>query len=315
MIRPGKPALRDGHATLPCVGGYWLLRLIDRGGMSEVYLSYDEAHQCPVAVKLLAEHLAHAPQYVARFYREARLSRLLSHPHLVRGLNAGHDPRVQRHYLVLEYVAGPSALTLLQRQQKLPAGVVVQIGIDVAQALAYLHQRQYIHRDVKPDNILLHPQQGAKLADLGVARRVHDDTGQTGTHEAVGTSHYMSYEQGLHADWVDGRSDVHALGATLYHLLTGEVPFAGRTHEEIMEHKKRDTFRPVRQLLPQVPRRLAEIIEATLWSDPRRRPSSADELAQALQATGLAQPLDAVSLVDHEPLADSDQPTRVDHPC
>jgi serine/threonine-protein kinase len=277
-------------------------------------LSYDEVNQCHVAVKLLAEHLAHAPQYVARFYREARLSRLLSHPHLVRGLDAGHDPHVQRHYLVLEYIAGPTALSLLQREQKLPIGVVVQIGIDIAQALAYLHQRQYIHRDVKPDNILLHPQQGAKLADLGVARRLHGDTDQTGTHEAVGTSHYMSYEQGLHPDWVDGRSDVHALGATLYHLLTGQVPFAGQTHEEIMKVKKHDAFRPVRQLLPEVPRRLAEIIESTLWSDPRRRPSSAQELAHALHATGLAQPIGAPGPWNDEPQGDSDQPTRVDHP-
>lgn len=291
-----------------------MLRLIDRGGMSEVYLSYDEAHQCHVAVKLLAEHLAHAPQYVARFYREARLARLLSHPHLVRGLNAGHDFHARRHYLVLEYVTGPTALALLQRQQRLPMGVVVQIGIDVAQALAYLHERQYIHRDVKPDNILLHPQQGAKLTDLGVARRLHDGTDQTGLHEAVGTSHYMAYEQGLHAEWVDGRSDLHALGATLYHLLTGEVPFAGDTHEEIMQIKRDDAFRPLRQLLPQTPRSLAEIIESTLWSDPRRRPASARELAHALQATGLAQPIAASPLWNLEAPASADQPTRADHP-
>jgi serine/threonine protein kinase len=314
MIRPGETTVGEGYATLPSVGGYRLLRLLDRGGMSEVYLSYDETSQCHVAVKLLAEHLAHAPQYVARFYREARLARLLSHPHLVRGLNAGHDPHVRRHYLVLEYIAGPTALALLRREQRLSPGIVVQIGIDIAQALAYLHERQYIHRDVKPDNILLHPQQGAKLADLGVARRLHEDSDQTGLHEAVGTSHYMSYEQGLHADWVDGRSDVHALGATLYHLLTGEVPFVGNTHEEIMQVKRRDAFRPLRQVCPHAPRSLAEIIESTLWSDPRRRPASAGELAQALQATGLAQPIAAGVAWDFEASASADQPTRADHP-
>jgi serine/threonine-protein kinase len=259
--------------------------------MSEVYLSYDEHRQSLVAIKLLAEHLAHAPQYVARFYREARLSRLLAHPHLVRGLDAGHDPIAGRHYLVLEYIDGPTAAALLQQKGRLPIGGAVQIGIDIAQALAFLHERQYVHRDVKPDNILLDPHQGAKLADLGVARRLQDDAHLTWTNETVGTSQYMAYEQGLHADWVDGRSDIHALGATLYQLLTGEVPFPGESHEQIMQVKQKDAFRPLRTVLPEVPPELAEIIEATLLSDPRRRPASAQLVAQALQATGLAQPL------------------------
>lgn len=307
------PIARDGYTPLPSVGGYPLLRLIERGGMSEVFLSYDENRQCPVAIKLLAEHLAHAPQFVARFYREARLSRLLVHPHLVRGLDAGHDPIAGRHYLVLEYVDGPTAATLLRQMRRFPIGLAVQIGIDIAQALAFLHEQQYVHRDVKPDNILLHPHHGAKLADLGVARRLQEDTHLTWTHEAVGTSHYMAYEQGLHPEWVDGRSDIHALGATLYHLLTGEVPFPGETHEQIMQFKQENSFRPLRSVLPEAPPALAEIIEATLWCDPRRRPAAAREFAQSLQATGLAR--STVWTVDERTDACmADLPTRADLP-
>ena len=196
---------------------------------------------------------------------------MLTHPNLVRGLGAGYDPVVARHYLILEFVDGPTAHTVLGRIGRFPVGVAVRIAIDIAQALAFLHSRQYVHRDVKPDNILLHPSGMAKLADLGLAKRLNDDPHITSTHLRVGTSYYMAYEQALNANFVDGRSDIFALGATLYHLMTGEVPFPGATHEEIIRTKEHDTFRPVCELNPEVPASLAEIIAATLARDPRSR--------------------------------------------
>lgn len=301
--------------ALRAVAGYRLLRQIGQGGMSAVYHSYDVAVDRPVAIKLLADHLAGQPEFVGRFYREARLSRVLEHPAIVQGYASGFDPDVSKHYLVLEYVDGPTAHGALTHHGRLPVGMVVRIGIDIAHALAFLHERQYVHRDVKPDNILLHPS-GAKLADLGLAKRLNDDSQLTAINQGVGTTYYMPYEQAVNANLVDGRSDIFALGATLYHLLTGEVPFAGVTHEEVIREKAHDSFRPVRELVPGVPAAVADLIDATLACDPRARIQRADRLARALEATGLATKLPPFTDAQDKTLSTDQAPemqTRADH--
>ncbi len=294
------------------VAGYRLLRRVADGGMSSVYLSYDVAAGHPVAVKLLADHLSHSREFVNRFYREARLSRLLSHPNLVRGLAAGFDPATAKHYLVLEFIDGPSAHTALAIHGCFPVGAAVKVGIDIARALGFLHARQYVHRDVKPDNILLHPAGSAKLADLGVAKRLSDDPQLTTISQGVGTSYYMAYEQAINSTLVDGRSDIYALGATLYHLLAAEVPFPGSTHEEIIRGKALQRFRPVSDHNPRVPPELARIIAATLARDPRERIQTAGELADALEATGLATPIPTMGEPDAPAGPPTEAPTRAD---
>ena len=316
--RPGGPASKNEPTgwvgDLRVVAGFRLLRQVGEGGMSTVYLSYDVPGRRAVAVKLLADHLAARQEFVNRFYREARLSRVLHHPNLVRGFGAGFDSESGKHFLVLEFIDGPSAHTALTRLGRVPVGVVVQIGIDIAQALHFLHTRNYVHRDVKPDNILLPPNGPAKLADLGLTKRLADDTHLTAVSQGVGTSYYMPYEQALNATLVDGRSDVFALGATLYHLVTGQVPFPGTTHEEIIEGKEQDAFIPVHQLNPAVPRELSDIVRVTLARDPRARYQNANALARALESTGLASPIpafsSAVSPGDSTPALDA--PTRAD---
>lgn len=302
------------------VGGYRLLRTVGEGGMSTVYLSYDVPARRAVAVKVLADHLATQSEFVNRFYREARLSRLLSHENVVQGYAAGFDRESNKHYLVLEFIDGPSAHTALTRLGRLPIGMAVKIGIDIARALQFLHGRNYVHRDVKPDNVLLHPEGSAKLADLGLTKRLTDDSHLTSLHQGVGTSYYMPYEQALNASLVDGRSDIFALGATLYHLLTGQVPFAGTTHEEIVRGKAQDAFVPVQQLNPDVPDALAEIVAKMLARDPRERYQSAANLVEALEATHLATGIPsfaASGTADVAVLSElpgPDLPTRVDLP-
>lgn len=316
---PGEQPLSDGwsNTDLRTVAGYRLLRRIGEGGMSTVYLSFDVVAGRPVAVKLLADHLTHSREFVSRFYREARLSRLLTHPHLIQGLAAGYDPDSAKHYLILEYVDGPTAHSVLSRLGRFSVGVAVRIGLDIAKALSFMHGRQYVHRDVKPDNILFHPDGFAKLADLGLAKRLNDDAHLTSISQGVGTSYYMSYEQSLNANLVDGRSDIFALGATLYHLLTGEVPFPGATHEEIVRGKEDETHCPLRQRNPEVPAVLADIITRTLARDPRNRFQSVDEFAAALEGTGLATLIPSLPQGDggdscSGPDSGSDAPTRAD---
>ena len=305
---------------LQSVAGLRLLRRIGEGGMSTVYLSYDVPGRRPVAVKVLAGHLAGERAFVERFYREARNSQRLSHPNLVRGHAAGFDPAAGKHYLVMEYVDGPSAQTALGRVGRLPVGVAARVGLDVAAALAYLHGRNYVHRDVKPDNILLPAGGPVKLADLGLTKRMADDGHLTAVHQGVGTSYYMPYEQAMNASLVDGRSDIFALGATLYHLLAGQVPFPGTSHEEVVRGKEAGDAPDVRRAAPHVPPGLAAIVAKMLARDPRARFQDAAALAAALEATGLptaipAFPADAVAgppdTADHTP----DTPTRIDMPA
>lgn len=283
------PDDRSGEPTgCRSIGGYRLLRRLGEGAMSRVYLGYDPTGLRPVAVKLLADHLAGNKQFVNRFYREARMSRVLSHPNLIHGLAHGYDESARLHYLILEYVDGPNALALLNTLGSLPVGGVVRVGMEIGKALAHLHALGYVHRDVKPDNILLCPDGSAKLADLGLAKRLAGDVELTTTNQGVGTPHYMPYEQAVNGDLVDGRSDLFALGATLYHLLTGRVPFVGETHEEIVREKAQDSYQPARDHRPDVPSDLDRILARTLACDPRARYQSAAEFVTELAATGLA---------------------------
>ena len=281
------------------VAGYHLLRRVGEGSMSRVFLSYDVAAGANVAVKLLADHLAHSREFVGRFYREARLSRLLIHRNLVRGVGAGYDPVAGKNYLILEFIDGPTAQTVLARDSKFPVCVAVQVGIDIAHALAFLHSRQYVHRDIKPDNILLHPDGLAKLADLGLAKRLNDDPNITSTQHGVGTSYYMAYEQRSTPTSSMVEATSSRLGATLYHLLTGHVP-SGATHEDVIREKEHDAASPHPRFNPEVLRYL---------------PRSSPRLCQRLRADsirrGTCERLEATnSLGRFHPSPPPNQPTR-----
>lgn len=269
------------------LAGCCLLRRLGEGGMGAVYLAYDESARRQVAVKVLSAEMADNPVCLACFARESKSSLLLDHPNLVRGLGAGRDAASGLHYLVREYVDGPSGHALLDRLGRLPVGDAVRIALDVARALDYLHGRQLVHRDVKPDNILLSRNGSAKLADLGLVYRLGTPSTSTAIH-GFGTSHYMSYEQAMDSRVVDGRGDLFALGATLYHLLTGQVPFPGDTHQEIVARKARGDFASAGALNSAVPPALDAILARMLARRPEDRYATAAALAADLEASGLA---------------------------
>jgi serine/threonine-protein kinase len=261
--------------------------------MSTVYLAYDRANDRPVALKVLSPDLAAKTEFVRRFHRETQLTRKLPHPHLVRGLDVGFDQTSGKHYLVLEYVAGPSAHHLLAARRVMPTAAVVRLGIDVCRALTFLHENRYLHRDVKPENILLTPAGTAKLCDLGLAKRLDTDADLTAVPHGVGTPYYMPYEQSLNASLVDERGDVFALGATLYHLATGHLPFAGDTPEELSRSKVADRVRCASDVRDDVPTEFGRLVRKALALDPRARYQSAGEFLTALTDSGLwAEPVD-----------------------
>ena len=301
------PPTSSGH-HLRSLGEYRLLRRLGEGGMGSVYLAYRQVvagspnpasavsrsgdrattGDRQFAIKVLSDQLALNRAYLDRFHREAKSGTLLNHPNIVRCIAAGQDPATGKHYLVMEYVVGPSTHALLDRLGPLPVGDVVHIALDIARALEYLHARNYVHRDIKPDNILITQAGLGKLADLGLAKRMDDASQLTATHQGFGTPYYMPYEQAISAKRADSRSDIYALGATLYHLLTGEVPFKGESPGEIAEKKLEGDFIPAHVINPEVPPLLDGILARMMARNPRDRFQTASELIVHLERSELA---------------------------
>jgi serine/threonine-protein kinase len=288
--------------------------------MGAVYLGYHEKEGEQVAIKVLPEALASNSGFVARFYREARSGAMMNHPNIVRGIGVDQDPATRKHYLVLEYVDGASAHVFLDRFGRLAVGDAVHIALDVARALEHAHSRNIIHRDIKPDNILISRSGVAKLADFGLAKRTDEASHLTAARQGFGTSYYMPYEQALNAKQADGRSDIYALGATLYHLLTGEVPFIGENHLEVVEKKRTGDYAPASSHNPDVPPVLDAILDKMMARDPANRHQTASELIVDLERSGLSSALPSFAdpeLALQDPwvrarLVNAAQPTRPD---
>jgi serine/threonine-protein kinase len=282
------PAALDPVRDVRALGGYRILRRLGEGGTCKVYLGYHEERGIQVAIKVLNDEFAVNQQYLDRFNREGKIGALLDHPNIVRRLSFGQDKETAKHYMVLEFVDGPSARTLLETRGRLPVGDAVHIALSIARALEYAHSRNVIHRDIKPANILITRSGVSKLADLGLARRVDEASHLTAARQGFGTTHYMPYEQAVNARAADGRSDIYALGATLYHLVTGVVPFPGDNHLDVVEKKKQGDFVPAGKLVPEVPESLDRILARMLAPLPRDRYQTASELIIDLERAQLA---------------------------
>jgi serine/threonine-protein kinase len=206
------------------IAGFELIRKLGEGGMGTVYLARQVSMDRLVALKILRRQLSKDPAYVDRFMREARMAGQLDHQNLVSAIGAGEAGGF--HYLAMEYVEGRS-LGETMPDGGLPEVFALQLVLQVARGLEHAHRHGIVHRDIKPDNILITGKGVAKLADLGLAKQVEAGTRLTQTGMAVGTADYMSPEQARGVGEADIRSDVYSLGATLYHLVTGRTAFDG----------------------------------------------------------------------------------------
>jgi eukaryotic-like serine/threonine-protein kinase len=286
-----KPTAELTVYDLRQLGDYRLLRRIGEGGMGSVFLGFQEGGHGHVAIKVLPEQLAANQGAIDRFYREAKSGALLNHPNIVRNLTVGQDQTTGKHYLVMEFVDGPSALEVLQRKGRMSVGDAVHITLDIGRALEHAHSRNIIHRDIKPDNILITQSGVAKLTDLGLAKRTDEASHLTAARQGFGTPYYMPYEQALNAKYADGRSDIYALGATLYHLVAGDVPFQGINHLEVVEKKNIGEYPPASFYNPDVPAALEGILARMLAREPADRYQTASELIVDLERSGLAAPV------------------------
>src|SRR5665811_367320 len=207
-------------------GRYRLEARIASGGMSTVYRALDEILERQVAVKLMNREIASDSDQLERFRREARAVAQLSHPHIVGVIDAGEDDG--RPYIVFEYVEGETLKERIRRLGRLPVPEAVAYAIEIARALGAAHARHIVHRDVKPQNVLIDEEGSAKVTDFGIARTLEED-GLTIDGRVLGTTDYVSPEQAL-GQYVNGQSDLYSLGVVLYEMLTGQVPFLSLIH-------------------------------------------------------------------------------------
>jgi serine/threonine-protein kinase len=267
-------------------GTFSIERELGRGGMGIVFLARDVALDRPVAIKLLPPAFVERPELRERFLREARTAAGLSHPNVV----SIHSVQEQSDlvFFVMGYVDGESLAQRVRRQGPLSSSDVGRLVQEVAWALAYAHGRGVIHRDVKPDNILLEKGSGrAMVTDFGIARVANQAPGLTGHHEILGTAQYMSPEQAS-GETTDARSDLYSLGATAYFALTGKAPFEGASLAAVLARVLTEPAAKVSAERPDVPPLLAGAIDRCLAKDRADRFATGEELADAIGAAQLA---------------------------
>jgi len=268
---------------------YRIERELGGGGMSRVFVALETAFQRRVVVKVLLPELA-AGVSVERFRREILLAAQLQHPHIVPLLSAGESEGLP--YFTMPFVEGESLRARLLRERELPVAEAARVLRDVASALAYAHARGVVHRDIKPDNVLL-SHGTAVVTDFGVAKALTASagytaaatrTGLTSMGVTLGTPHYMAPEQGAGDPAMDHRVDLYAFGATAYEVLTGEPPFTGNSPHAILGAHIAALPRPITSVRPGMPPLLGHIVMQCLEKRPADRPQSADEIIRGLDA-------------------------------
>jgi len=261
-------------------GRYEVRETVGKGGMSTVYCAFDTLLERNVALKVLHDQYGGDAEYVERFRREARAVAQLSHPNIVTVIDRGEENGKQ--FIVFELIDGENLKELVERGGPLPVRRVLELGLEVGRALAFAHAQGLVHRDVKPQNVLLNGDGRAKVTDFGIVRSI-DAVGHTETGTVLGTSHYIAPEQ-ARGERVDAQTDVYSFGVVLHELLTGEVPYAGDNFVSVAMKHVNEPVPSVLGTRPDTPIRLASLIERCLAKQPADRPASMDEVVAELEA-------------------------------
>jgi serine/threonine-protein kinase len=265
---------------------YRITESLGIGGMSEVYKAYQPGLDRYVAIKVLRAFLATEEDFLARFRREAKAAAMLRHPNIVRVHDFDFDVASNTYYMVMEFIDGPNLREYLQemaeKDQQIPLKEVFRIVTAVANALDYAHQRGTVHRDVKPANIMFNQDGEVVLTDFGIAKMVNV-AGLTASGASLGTPAYMAPEQGSGQTGGDERSDIYSLGAVLYQLATGQLPFNAETPLGIILKHMNDPLFPPTKINPDLPPGLEIVIRRAMAKDPQDRYQSAKEFAADLK--------------------------------
>ncbi len=262
------------------LGIYDVLEKIAEGGMGTVYKCCHRVSNEIVAIKVIAANTAKNPVLLQRFEREFLSAKVIEHPNIVRALDysaSGPHP-----FLVMEFVDGESVGQRIERDRAIPEAEAIQIIVQISEGLQRAHKQGLVHRDVKPDNILVNREGVAKLADMGLVKDAEADLNLTKTGRGLGTPHYMAPEQFRNAKGVDIRCDIYSLGATLYAMVTGVIPFDNSNPLDCWMKKIRNEFPTPKELNGAVSDRVDWAIRRSMSAEPMQRPSTCREFIEDL---------------------------------
>ncbi len=258
---------------------YRLEAKLGSGGMSTVYLARDETLDRPVAVKVMHREMSEQADQLQRFRQEARAVAKISHPNVVAVIDAGED---RGHpYIVFEYVEGETLKQRIARVGALDVQEALAYSIEIARALALAHARQLVHRDIKPQNVLIDSEGRAKLTDFGISRQL-EQAGMTATGRVLGTTDYVAPEQAM-GHGADPRSDIYSLGVVLYEMLTGEVPFSADSQVGVAMKHVNEELPDVQRRRPGISAAAALVVERATFKAPERRYQHVDEMIADLE--------------------------------
>lgn len=292
MIKPGM-FISDRYEIIDKVGS---------GGMADVYKAKCHRLNRYVAIKILKSEFSSDQNFVQKFRAEAQSVAGLSHPNIVSVYDVGDDDGL--HYIVMELVEGITLKRFIERKKQLDIKEAVGIAIQIAQGMEAAHSHHIIHRDIKPQNIIISREGKVKVADFGIAKAA---TSNTISQNAIGSVHYLSPEQ-ARGGYSDERSDIYSLGVTLYEMLTGQVPFAGDNSVSVALLHIQSEATPVQVLNPEVPTSVDRIVQKCMQKKPERRYQSASELIRDLKRSIINPDGDYVSIASNAVVTDS--PTR-----
>jgi serine/threonine-protein kinase len=276
---------RSGQ-TIP---GYRVLEKLGAGAMATVFKAKQLSLDRLVAIKILPRKFSSNPQFIERFYAEGRAAAQLNHPNIVQAFDVGQAGEF--HYFVMEYVEGQTVHDLIVANKRFNQQEAVDIAISVAEALEHAHQKGLIHRDVKPKNVMFTPQGVVKLADLGLARAIGDkEAAEAEQGKAYGTPYYISPEQIRGEVNIGPQADIYSLGATLYHMLTGSVPFNGKNPNEVMQKHLKAPLVPPDHVNPKLSAGVSEVIERMMAKSRKDRYRTCNELLTDLRAVRRGEP-------------------------
>ncbi len=267
-------------STIP---GYKIIEKLGAGAMATVFKARQLSLDRMVAIKILPRKFSSNPQFIERFYAEGRAAAQLNHPNIVQAFDVGQAGEF--HYFVMEYVEGQTVHDLIVANKRFNEQEAVDIAISVTEALDHAHQKGLIHRDIKPKNIMFTPQGVVKVADLGLARAIGDkEAAEAEQGKAYGTPYYISPEQIRGEMNIGPQADIYSLGATLYHMLTGSVPFNGKNPTEVMQKHLKAPLIPPDHANPKLKAGISEVIERMMAKSRKDRYKNCQELLTDLRA-------------------------------
>ncbi|MCK4908684.1 MAG: protein kinase [Planctomycetes bacterium] len=289
---------KEGGLIGQTIGGCQVIERVGRGGMGTVYKAKQISLNRIVALKLLAPELVRDKTFINLFVKEARSAAQLNHTNIVQVYDIGKFKNW--YYFLMEFVPGGSIQEMVSRKKKLPPETAIAMMIDAARGLEYAEKKGIVHRDIKPDNLMIGEDNRVKISDLGLAKNIHVEGSTPAEGEGVfGTPHYIAPEQALNKA-VDHRADIYSLGATFYRIVTGVTPYSGNSIREIIIKKTQEDPPPVKTVNESLPDELCAIIEKMIQRNPEKRYQKASELIAELknikaQLTGKEYPTVPVS--------------------